>query len=172
MPYRVVPLSPGPDTVVPADTVAFPVQVGRLRVLVVDDDAQMRELIMVVLELAGCEPAEADGGDAALDYLRVNPPPDVVTTDLVMPGMSGLDFVRMLRSDPARAELPVLVVSGNADGPEGAEAATLANGMINKDAVVRDLMAAVREAIRTAPLSIAAARHDPIAAASAGPLAP
>jgi CheY-like chemotaxis protein len=119
-------------------------------VLVVDDDPQMRELIMVILELAGYESTEAHDGAAALASLEVNPLPDVVVTDLMMPGMSGMELIRRIRAEALTATLPVLVVSANADAPEAAEIAALATAMIGKDSVVQELAEAVRRVISPA----------------------
>ena len=106
---------------------------------------------MIVLDLAGWNAAEADGGAAAIEYLANNPQPDIVISDLMMPGMSGLEFIRAVRGHPAQASIPILVVSASHDSPDGAEAATLANGIMSKDDIVRDLVPSVRRAIGGAP---------------------
>jgi DNA-binding response OmpR family regulator len=82
-----------------------------LRALVVDDTAAVRDLITVNLELEGFEVACARDGQAALEMVR-DVAPDVVTLDVVMPKVEGLDLVRRLRADPATSGIPIVVVSG------------------------------------------------------------
>jgi DNA-binding response OmpR family regulator len=82
-----------------------------LRALVVDDSAVIRELIAVNLELEGFDVVCAADGLTAL-RLAAELRPDVVTLDVQMPRLSGLDTVRRLRADPATAQLPVVIVSG------------------------------------------------------------
>jgi two-component system cell cycle sensor histidine kinase/response regulator CckA len=61
----------------------------------------------------GCVVTEAESGRAALAILEQNTPCDLMVTDLVMPGLSGLDTLRLARRD--RRDLKVLFVSGYAD---------------------------------------------------------
>ncbi|MGD0796329.1 MAG: response regulator [Acidobacteriaceae bacterium] len=69
-----------------------------VRVLVVDDDAMVRELLAVMLEAEGYSVDHAGSGDAALDLLRQSPaPPQVVLADVQMPGIAGAELARYLR---------------------------------------------------------------------------
>ena len=80
------------------------------RILVVDDDAIIRESIRLALDLIGVEAILADSGDRALEAFG-QASFDGVIVDLMMPGMDGLATIRALR---ARAPgLPVIVVSGS-----------------------------------------------------------
>ncbi|MGD0993418.1 MAG: response regulator [Gemmatimonadales bacterium] len=65
------------------------------RVLVVDDQPEVRRLMLRLLERAGHTTAEADGGAEGLRQLAAQPA-DLVVTDLFMPGMDGLEFMREL----------------------------------------------------------------------------
>lgn len=80
------------------------------RVLVIDDEADVRLLYRVNLRHAGFEVLEADDGDrgiaAALEHL-----PDVVVLDLMMPRVDGFDVLRALRTHPDASEMPVLVLT-------------------------------------------------------------
>jgi CheY-like chemotaxis protein len=69
-------------------------------VLVVDDEAVIRQLIVINLELEGFEVHEAVDGLDALEKAR-EIDPDVVTLDVMMPGLDGMTTARRLRSDPA-----------------------------------------------------------------------
>ena len=84
-----------------------------LRVLVVDDSAVVRELIAVNLRMEGFEVVTAEDGDAALDQAE-RFAPHVITLDVMMPRLSGLDTVTRLRDNPNTADIPVVLVTGRA----------------------------------------------------------
>ena len=81
------------------------------RVLVVDDDKVVRQLIKVNLELEGFEVVTAADGVECLDVVH-GVRPDVVTLDVVMPRLDGLRTAARLRSDPRTRHIPVAIVSG------------------------------------------------------------
>jgi CheY-like chemotaxis protein len=83
------------------------------RVLVVDDDPQVLQLLRVNFELEGYDVVSANSGQAALDEVAKQAP-DAVVCDVMMPGMDGLEVVRRLRANPKTAKLPVVVVSAKA----------------------------------------------------------
>lgn len=87
------------------------------RVLVADDNADMRRYITRLLTGAGYVVEQAADGRHALDIIR-NHPPELVVSDVMMPYLDGLELVAELRSDPRTAALPVLLLSARA----GAEA--------------------------------------------------
>ncbi|MFJ5551500.1 response regulator [Streptomyces sp. NPDC093225] len=80
------------------------------RVLVVDDNKVIRQLIKVNLELEGFEVVTASDGAECLDVVH-EVCPDVVTMDVVMPRLDGLNAAARLRSDPRTRHLPVAIVS-------------------------------------------------------------
>lgn len=84
------------------------------RILVVDDTAFNRQLLVRLLKGIGHEPVEAADGRAALAILRdpAVTPVDVVLLDIVMPEMDGYETLAALKADPALSELPVIVISG------------------------------------------------------------
>ena len=82
------------------------------RFLVVDDSATMRRIIKNNLKTIGFDSVvEADGGQAALVKIAAGDI-DFVISDWAMPEMTGLDLLRAIRSNPAHAKLPVLMVTG------------------------------------------------------------
>jgi CheY-like chemotaxis protein len=93
------------------------------RILVVDDSDDIRHFFSFVLEDAGDTVVVAESGEQALELAR-SERPDLVLTDVVMPGMSGLDLVTALRSDLAPPLPPIIVCSGFPD----TEQAALARG--------------------------------------------
>lgn len=80
-------------------------------VLVIDDDADARTLLMYQLSLAGYRALSAGTGIAGVRAARAVKP-DMIVLDLNLPDMHGLDVLRMLRSDSAFTETSVVVVSG------------------------------------------------------------
>jgi DNA-binding response OmpR family regulator len=82
-------------------------------VMVVDDDADNRLLARVVLESEGFRVSEADDGDVALERLHGGDRPDLVILDLDMPHIDGRRVLAHLRSSPATANLPVIVLTGS-----------------------------------------------------------
>ncbi|MER5491156.1 response regulator [Streptomyces sp. NPDC002454] len=80
------------------------------RVLVVDDNKVIRQLIRVNLELEGFEVVTAADGAEALEVVH-EVRPDLVTLDVVMPRLDGLRAAALLRADPRTEHLPLMIVS-------------------------------------------------------------
>jgi CheY-like chemotaxis protein len=80
-------------------------------VLVIDDEASVRELMGDVLDGPDCRILEADGADKGVE-LAIKEHPDVVLADFLMPGMNGLDLLHRLRSSPVTWDIPVILMSG------------------------------------------------------------
>jgi signal transduction histidine kinase/CheY-like chemotaxis protein/HAMP domain-containing protein len=80
-------------------------------VLVVDDDAIMRDVAQRALDRLGYNIAVAADGVQAIAWLEENPAPSLILLDLLMPGMDGFGVLRRLRENPEWAALPVLVVT-------------------------------------------------------------
>ncbi|MEU6478435.1 response regulator [Streptomyces sp. NPDC047017] len=85
------------------------------RVLVVDDNKVIRQLIRVNLELEGLEVVTAADGAECLDVVH-QVRPDVVTLDVVMPRLDGLSTAARLRADPRTRDLPLAIVSACSRG--------------------------------------------------------
>ncbi len=81
-----------------------------LSILVVDDEAPVREVVAWMLEEAGCSVHEAAGGREALRFLAEFGPVDLVISDVNMPGMDGLELSACARH--RWPNLPVLLISG------------------------------------------------------------
>jgi DNA-binding response OmpR family regulator len=94
------------------------------RVLVVDDDAAVRELITVNLELAGFVVASAEDGVAALAAVDAFGP-DLVTLDVMMPRLGGFETLERLRADPRTASVPVVMVTSRTQAADRARAEEL-----------------------------------------------
>jgi CheY-like chemotaxis protein len=111
------------------------------RILIVDDEPDVRFMMRLILEGAGHQVTEARHGATGLKSVRARQP-DLVTTDVMMPTMDGLEFIKRLRSDPETAAIPILVVSGNS------ELATAANARLRKPFLARELLSAAALLIR------------------------
>jgi len=85
------------------------------RILVVDDDDSMRELIRIHLSSAGYEVTTAADGIAA-GYLVLKSPPDLILTDVNMPHMDGFEFVAALKADKSIPYVPVIFLTSVEDG--------------------------------------------------------
>jgi carbon storage regulator CsrA len=102
---------------------ATPAPPSRCRALVVDDDANQRELLAGLLDMNGCECITAADGEDALAYLAANTLPDVVLLDMAMPRCDGPETLRRIRADRRLARLRVFSVSStrpDATGEPGA----------------------------------------------------
>jgi excisionase family DNA binding protein len=103
---------------------------GAPLVLVVDDDARVRDLLRAQLELAGYAVAEASDGARALAAIDDHAP-DLVLLDLVIPGVEGWELLRALQE--RHGAVPVVVFSGTVDQASAAEAAERgAHGFLGK----------------------------------------
>jgi CheY-like chemotaxis protein len=83
------------------------------RVLIVDDDAVIRQLICVNLELEGFEVHTAEDGQDALDKVK-SVDPAVITLDIMMPRLDGWETAARLRNDPETAHMKVILLSARA----------------------------------------------------------
>jgi two-component system, cell cycle response regulator DivK len=91
------------------------------RVLVVEDNPVNLELVMALLEEAGCQVLSADSAAAALQ-LVANERPDLILMDVQLPGMTGYEATRRLKADPATAAIPVIAITAHAMRGEEATA--------------------------------------------------
>jgi CheY-like chemotaxis protein len=106
------------------------------RVLVLEDDRDMREALVEVLRLEGYEVDAAGNGADGLALAR-NHRPDVILLDLMMPGMSGWEFRAEQLKDARLAEVPVIVMSAYHNDLDVAES-------IPKPFHLDDMIAAIR----------------------------
>src|SRR5688500_6173864 len=89
-------------------------------VLVVEDDPVIIDLLTLTLELEGWTVLRAKDAMSALDVARAEVP-DIVVSDVMMPGRSGLDLIADLAADEATAAVPVILLSARALAAEVAE---------------------------------------------------
>ncbi|MFI5314387.1 MAG: sigma-54-dependent transcriptional regulator [Myxococcota bacterium] len=120
------------------------------RVLIVDDDASARDWLAAFARSRGLAPFCVASGEEALDELRRSPP-DVVTLDLVLPGMDGLAALRALKTIAPR--VPVVMLSGVGDTQAIVEAVRLgASDFLRKPFEAEELEVALEKALARAAL--------------------
>jgi CheY-like chemotaxis protein len=96
-----------------------------VRVLVVDDDPLIRDVLRTILDLEGVAVTTAAGGEEALGVLAGHPVPDVVVLDVMMPGIDGLEVCRRTKADPRTAGVPIILLTARdrpVDRTAGADA--------------------------------------------------
>ena len=124
-------------------------QAGRPeRILVVDDDHEVRQLALMSLTAVGFEVHEADDGQSALTTAKLVGP-GCVLLDLVLPDMSGLDLCRVLRAEPATASSTILMLTSSDGAGDKVEAfSSGADDYITKPFSPRELASRVNGAMR------------------------
>ena len=123
----------------------------RERILVVEDEKDVREMIRLNLKAAGFDVVEAGNGAEAL-ALAKNDPPKVIILDLMMPEMSGIEVCRALRRNPATSRSPVLMLTAKSteeDKVVGFEVG--ADDYVTKPFSPRELVLRVRAVARRQP---------------------
>jgi excisionase family DNA binding protein len=118
---------------------------GRPRVLVVDDEATIRDLLAKTLALAEYDVDLAPDGRNALERLRIIPY-DLLITDLKMPGVDGLTVIREARR--LKADIPVIIITGYSTEASAIEAVNLGvSGYLTKPFRVPRVLAAAAKAL-------------------------
>ncbi len=138
------------------------------RILIVEDDPQIRELLRVNLQHAGFTPVCSESSEAASAELQLRLP-DLIVLDWMLPGRSGIEFAREIRSHSRAADIPVLLLTARAqegDKLQGFE--TGVDDYMTKPFSPRELIARVRALLRRAapettqePLEFAGLRLEP-----------
>ena len=141
------------------------------RVLIVEDEPDIRDLIAFHLERDGYQVSKSKSGADALHQVRTSTP-DLVLLDLMLPEISGLEVCRRLRQDPATASLPIIILTARGEEVDRVLGLELgADDYITKPFSPKEVVARVRAVLRrsrsamgTAPIVIGAlvidaARH-------------
>ena len=118
------------------------------RVLIVDDDYRIRDILRRMLEGEGLEVTEAANGEEALAALKPDPP-DVVLLDIILPGLNGFEICRRIKADPGCRLLPIILVTGLGDMEDrihGIEAG--ADDFLTKPFEQVELLARVRSRLK------------------------
>jgi DNA-binding response OmpR family regulator len=114
------------------------------RVLISEDESDIRDAVRYKLESAGFNVTAVEDGAAALSQALTDPP-DLVLLDVMTPGLTGLAVATALRRAPATAQIPILMLTAETDDSDvqaGYQAG--ANGYMMKPFSPRDLLSRVR----------------------------
>ncbi len=118
------------------------------RILIVDDSESIREVVCFTLENAGHEVAKAADGVEAVKCLD-GTPFDLIITDLHMPNMDGIEFIRTVRQTPDYKFVPILFLTTESQTARKMEAKEAgATGWIIKPFVPEKLLAAINKVVR------------------------
>lgn len=119
-------------------------------VFIVEDDSEMRRITRLLLERAGYAVQEAGSAEEALAEIRQKRP-DLLLSDIELPGMSGVQLCETLRSDPPTADLPIILLTvrrSDMDKVRGLR--TGADDYVTKPFVPQELLARVESVLRRA----------------------
>ena len=121
------------------------------RILVVDDDPELLQLVRVLLARINIhQVVTAENASAAALALRTPPLPDLVILDLMLPDISGVEFLRQMRSKAAFDRVPVLVLSAIIDPDQIRQALDVgADRYLTKPYIANNLLSVVQEILRT-----------------------
>ena len=120
------------------------------RVMIIEDDPDMIDLLSVILKRGGYEPVPALGGKAGLRSLRENGA-DLILLDLMMEDLNGWQVLETVKADDELSHIPVLIISArhHLEDPETTAAHEgQFEGYLVKPFVVRDLLTAILEALK------------------------
>lgn len=113
-----------------------------MSILIIDDDAAIREVLCEILSDEGYAVLSAADGARALDMLRgLVELPKLILLDLMMPGMNGWEFRSQQQNDPRLAAIPVMIVSADSNVPQQARDLQ-ATGYLQKPIALESLIAA------------------------------
>ena len=137
------------------------------RVLIVEDEPDIRELVVHHLKREGYQVSAASSGEEALRQVQAAPP-DLIILDLMVPAMDGLEVCRRLRQDPATASLPIVMLTAKGDEIDRVLGLEIgADDYVVKPFSPKELLARVRAVLRrsgsapgAAPLRLGALLMD------------
>lgn len=95
------------------------------KVLYIEDEEAMIDLVRLILKPRGFEVIGAEGGQQGLDKVRMEKP-DLILLDLMMPGVDGWEVLRQLRADDELAAIPVIVITVRSRGMDEASGRDIA----------------------------------------------
>lgn len=138
-------------------------------ILIVDDEAPIREMIALALEMAGFECMEAANTQEAHAHI-IDRKPDLILLDWMLPGTSGVEFARRLKREDRTSELPIIMLTakGEEDNKvQGLEAG--ADDYITKPFSPRELVARLKAVLRRTtpqgvedPIEVSGLKLDPV----------
>ena len=114
------------------------------KILIVDDDITITELMKVLVTMEGHQPTTVNDSTKAIEVASsVNP--DLITLDLMMPGLTGFELCELLHNDPKFEKIPIVIISAK-DDPESKKRAlqAVATEYVNKPFGADDLISKIK----------------------------
>ena len=112
--------------------------------LIVEDNADMRDLLRLLLECTDFDVLAADDGAQAVVLLS-HYKPDAIITDLMMPNVSGTELIQFVRNSTQLADIPIVAISANSSGPLREASKLGANAVLTKPLDYNDLLATINQ---------------------------
>lgn len=128
-----------------------PAAVPSRRVLVVDDDPDIRELVGLYVKGGGYAVALASGGAHALEIVRERGVPDLAVLDVTMPDMDGIAVLAALRAEPGLEQLPVIFLSARVTPADIARGSELGAAYLTKPFVGSALLGLIGRLLSAQP---------------------
>jgi DNA-binding response OmpR family regulator len=120
----------------------------KIRILIIDDDINFRDMLRIHLSSAGYAPQVAEDAIEGGKALLANPP-DLIISDLNMPYMDGFELLALLRSDESVGAIPVIFLSGRSDGDTMARAVELgASDFLTKPVTREQLLESIEACLK------------------------
>lgn len=140
------------------------------RILVIDDDRSLLQMMQIMLQKAGHEPILVDNGEKGIE-MALEAQPDMAIVDIMMPEVSGYDVCRRLRADPRTMTIPLLILTARSQ-PMDREMATEAGAddFVTKPVTLDDLINHVNDLLRVGAMNIP--KRQPAAPAKPEPAQP
>jgi len=133
---------------------------GRKRILLVDDERDLLDLITYNLQRNGYDVASTLNGNEALE-LAAREEPDLILLDLMLPGLDGTEVARRLKSDPRTAHVPLIMLTAKGEETDVVVGLTLgADDYITKPFSMKILLARISAALRRRESTSTAASPD------------
>ena len=121
------------------------------KILIVDDDVTITDLMKALVSMEGHEPTTVNDSLQAMDIAK-NVNPDLITLDLMMPGLTGFELCKMMSGDPNISRTPIVIISAK-DDPESKEKAMEAGAKdyITKPFGVDDFITKITSLVKADP---------------------
>lgn len=150
---------PSVSTLVPSGVLDLQTGESRPRILLADDNSDMREYVRKLLS-ASCDVQAVGDGEAALEAIREHPP-DLILSDVMMPKLDGFGLLKAVRSDERAAAVPVILISARAGEESRVEGLSAgADDYLTKPFSARELLARVKSQLAMAKVRRQAAQLE------------
>ena len=115
------------------------------KILIVDDDVTITELMKALMTMEGHQPTTVNDSTKAIEVANTIQP-DLITLDLMMPGLTGFELCKLIHDDPKFTNIPIMIVSARDDNESKAKAKEAgAKDYLTKPFGVDDLIQKVKE---------------------------